>query len=79
MHRDEELRFVSIFNTQVFALETLDIAAHQSHKHADAVVGMHHVIPGLQIGVSRFRSFDYLAMPLAWLRSPPAENLTIGQ
>ena len=67
MHRDEELRFVRILHAQVFALDLVDAAAHQSDEDADAMIDVHHQIPGLQVGVGGFWRFDNLAVPLAWL------------
>ena len=59
--RDEELRFVGVLDAQVLALDAIHRAPHQPGKPPDAMIDVHHLIAGLQVGISGFWRFGDLA------------------
>ncbi len=70
---------VLVLNCQVFALISIDSGFVQTDELTYTVVNMHNKITRLEIGKDRFGGFAAQRRSTAWLRSTPAENLTVCQ
>jgi len=70
---------ILVLDGQIFALHAVNGRAEQSNELPDAVVHVHHPIPGLQVAEHQFRRFGNNRRAPADLRAAPPEYLAVGQ